>query len=116
MRPHPSKCDEADVVLPSDSRTALFDAKGQGSPERRGHAEVGLASHAELREKGFCTGESTYYDERSICSFVQRRGIPLTDDRRDRSSVTASPWGVTRGVRVWIGGHNLEAKREIEKH
>lgn len=33
----------------------------------------------------------------------------------NRSSV-GDRWGVRPGVRVWVGGHNVDAKREIERH
>lgn len=25
-------------------------------------------------------------------------------------------WGVVSGMRVWVGGHNTDAKRKVEKH
>jgi len=28
----------------------------------------------------------------------------------------ARKWGIESGLRVWVGGHNVEARREIERH
>ncbi len=32
-----------------------------------------------------------------------------------RANEPAKRWGVTPGIRVWVGGHNTHAKREVAK-
>lgn len=38
----------------------------------------------------------------------------MTSSDRNGLPTTAKLWGVTPGLRVWVGGHDQEAKREVE--
>ncbi len=38
----------------------------------------------------------------------------MAGQRSENPTTTAENWGVGPGKRVWVGGHNLEARREIE--
>lgn len=35
---------------------------------------------------------------------------------RTKPTATTAAWDTKPGLRVWVGGHNLHARREIEKH
>lgn len=39
----------------------------------------------------------------------------MADGERKASSI-AERWGTTPGARVWVGGHDTRAKREVERH
>lgn len=39
----------------------------------------------------------------------------MTSSDRKGPPTTAELWGVTPGLRVWVGGHDPNAKREVEK-
>lgn len=34
----------------------------------------------------------------------------------DRTKGVSERWGLAPGMRVWLGGHNTETKREVERH
>jgi hypothetical protein len=38
----------------------------------------------------------------------------MAGQRTENPATTAEEWGVGPGKRVWVGGHNVEARREIE--
>ena len=38
----------------------------------------------------------------------------MAGQRTENPTTTAEDWGVGPGKRVWVGGHNVEARREIE--
>lgn len=38
----------------------------------------------------------------------------MAGQRAENPTTTAEEWGVGPGKRVWVGGHNVEARREIE--
>lgn len=40
----------------------------------------------------------------------------MAGQRTENPSTTAEDWGVAPGKRVWVGGHNVEARREIETY
>ncbi len=39
----------------------------------------------------------------------------MTSNDLNGLPTTANPWGVTPGLRVWVGGHNPNAKREVQE-
>jgi len=40
----------------------------------------------------------------------------MAGQRTENPTTTAEDWGVGPGKRVWVGGHNVEARREIERY
>ena len=40
----------------------------------------------------------------------------MAGQRTENPTTTAEDWGVGPGKRVWVGGHNVEARREIETY
>ena len=42
--------------------------------------------------------------------------LRMAGQRTENPTTTAQDWGVGPGKRVWVGGHNVEARREIETY
>ena len=40
----------------------------------------------------------------------------MPPDSIDQPTTLRDQWGVKPGLRVWVGGHNTDAKRQIETH
>lgn len=38
----------------------------------------------------------------------------MAGQRTENPTTTAEDWGIGPGKRVWVGGHNVEARREID--